>query len=512
MMMDPAELQNRQRVDEEIACLMRTVQTLRTYRNTMVPINKLPLEILSHIFTYGTGLRSLPATVCSHWRAISLQCPSLWRDLIRPYHSHPEWTALLLERSKNAPIRLDLHRVWPLSDSNKMASLELVLGHASQVEELRIIGELESFSHYLLSFKDPTPLLEDLSLELDSGFRGDASSSMVPDSFFPSTPRLRYLSLINCVVRWDGPIFQNLIELRIIRMPWMSNQGSDGLDVRFSAAQLLAILETNPTLQTLQLENAVQAVHFGTVPDEVRVSLPHLIRLQLVDPLDAGAFMRHIHFPTPTTFDISWRFDPNDSAAVFSAALAALDGTSVQFAHHANIGPRVAQGVLLICEKEGCPTSTHSDIILQLSMSFGTASTPSWLLPTLFSWLPLSRLFSLSIWDLGVEDWGPCLVHLNSLQRLKVSAGDANDVPRYPFFQALSATENSVVVPRLNTLTLRKFRFLERSKTHLMRCLESRSRHNVRLAHLTLENCTPDGSSFDTSIFQPWVGVVHHQS
>ncbi|KII86634.1 hypothetical protein PLICRDRAFT_262306 [Plicaturopsis crispa FD-325 SS-3] len=288
MMMDPAELQNRQRVDEEIACLMRTVQTLRTYRNTMVPINKLPPEILSHIFTYGTGLRSLPATVCSHWRAISLQCPSLWRDLIRPYHSHPEWTALLLERSKNAPIRLDLHKV----------------------EELRIIGELESFSHYLLSFKDPTPLLEDLSLKLDSGFRGDASSSMIPDSFFPSTPRLRYLSLVNCVVRWDRPIFQNLIELRIIRMPWMSNQGSDGLDVRFSTAQLLAILETNPALQTLQLGNAVQAVHFDTVPDEVRVSLPHLIRLQLEDPLGAVQPGSALHWRRSTELAFSLRIMP----------------------------------------------------------------------------------------------------------------------------------------------------------------------------------------------------------
>jgi hypothetical protein len=96
----------RQKIDNEI-------RALKTRRNTLAPISRLPTELLSRIFitiayshfdsSNGTDLSWIYAVtaVCGHWRAIALECPGLWCFIGFMY---PIWTEEMLKRSKMAPL------------------------------------------------------------------------------------------------------------------------------------------------------------------------------------------------------------------------------------------------------------------------------------------------------------------------------------------------------------------------------------------------------------------------
>ncbi|KAK7025182.1 hypothetical protein R3P38DRAFT_3396120 [Favolaschia claudopus] len=118
----------------------REAREARTEWNDLVPVARLPPEILAAIF-----VRCIPTSVIKlksdlswlnitrvsrAWRDIALACPDFWSTLV--FH-RPMWTPVMLERSKMASliIRLNLKKEHAVPDG-------ILLDHASRLGILEI--------------------------------------------------------------------------------------------------------------------------------------------------------------------------------------------------------------------------------------------------------------------------------------------------------------------------------------------------------------------------------------
>ena len=76
----------RQRIDDEINSLQASIQALKSRRNELAPISRLPPETLAAIFSFLPSSRF--AHVCSRWWETTLNYPRLWSyinfDMLTP--------------------------------------------------------------------------------------------------------------------------------------------------------------------------------------------------------------------------------------------------------------------------------------------------------------------------------------------------------------------------------------------------------------------------------------------
>ena len=96
-----------------IARLEETIRALKSRRNELSPISRLPTEILCNIFKLQVTLNDwdIPrpdswnnfSQVSRHWRSLALSAPELWTDIILSY---PRWTHEMLKRSIKAKLTI----------------------------------------------------------------------------------------------------------------------------------------------------------------------------------------------------------------------------------------------------------------------------------------------------------------------------------------------------------------------------------------------------------------------
>ena len=107
----------RSQVEARIIELENEVRVLKSYLNTATTTGRLPPEILSHVFLELSSSSPVGSStsqrlswirlthVCRHWRGVALNCPALWSNISI---AHEVWTDLMLSRSKEAPLSVDL--------------------------------------------------------------------------------------------------------------------------------------------------------------------------------------------------------------------------------------------------------------------------------------------------------------------------------------------------------------------------------------------------------------------
>ncbi|KAI0314629.1 hypothetical protein OF83DRAFT_1063517, partial [Amylostereum chailletii] len=148
-----------------------TIRALKQQHNDLVPIARLPTELLELIFTivcessyhsYHHG-RFYPrwvylSFVCRHWRAVALGYPRLWSridDL--PY----KWLFEFIERSAPGPIDVsinaDLHGMYPMK---RLAGKGL-----PRMRRLAMKGHGATIQKILPLLNAPAPMLEVLSID-----------------------------------------------------------------------------------------------------------------------------------------------------------------------------------------------------------------------------------------------------------------------------------------------------------------------------------------------------------
>ncbi|TFK63773.1 hypothetical protein BDN72DRAFT_802946, partial [Pluteus cervinus] len=107
-----------EKTSQEIQRLQEHLQELRTYRNQLIPISRLPVETLAEIFqltqtspfdseNHSCGRVAMTvASVCRHWRHVVVSTPLLWNTIDI---TNVPWIRCSLERSRNLPLVVDVN-------------------------------------------------------------------------------------------------------------------------------------------------------------------------------------------------------------------------------------------------------------------------------------------------------------------------------------------------------------------------------------------------------------------
>ncbi|KAI9507125.1 hypothetical protein F5148DRAFT_1285609 [Russula earlei] len=229
---------------EAEALIGDTLRQVHFLKSHMLPVNRLPLEILTHIFGFlGGGVRVVPAShVCRKWRNVALSTPSLWTVIREDDEVFAAQS--FLERSLNMP--LDVSFRLDMRMPAKFRSF--VAPHASRIARLHmhVFGDRVFDFYSLLATRDfVMPALERFSIRMSEyRFQDDSHDCVLPpSSFFPESESLTHLTFRSAL-----PLQTHLSPA--IRSLILSDRAFD-LDA------LLGCLEAAPNLEFLALLNAV---------------------------------------------------------------------------------------------------------------------------------------------------------------------------------------------------------------------------------------------------------------
>lgn len=261
--------------DEDPA--QRIIQSKRE-RNSLVPINQLPTELLIDIFGASIGKSSKRfeglhtiASVAWLWNSIVKRAPQLWAVL--DSHVSTALLPIILRRAGEFPLTITTQESNAIylsidpdeeqEDSNT-TFLKMVLPKLGRWKEANLL--LESSERDLLDrLEKPAPLLQRFNLEALGFWR-------VPqvDLFQGQAPRLTDMTLERVPVRWNSNIFRNL------RSIWIWGIMECGPTVE----EVLQYILSSPRLEYFHLSGS--ALSSSTLHQDISpVEIPHLRSLNL---------------------------------------------------------------------------------------------------------------------------------------------------------------------------------------------------------------------------------------
>ncbi|KAF8871582.1 hypothetical protein BD779DRAFT_1478115 [Infundibulicybe gibba] len=265
-----------------------TIANIHRRRNGLIPISRLPPEILSQIFVLHAKLEPLKWTeaaltsigVCKQWRQIGLDCPELWSF----FDDHSvAWMAKMMERSHSVPLTVSIIKQEDMS-SRKMA---LIADNMYRFEYLDLHIPTANTHRFLEPFSGPVPLLENL----DIVYLGDATFVFLSDFLGGSAPNLRHimLTITDSYVPWTSGLFAHLVTLNIDRD---ADGKPDGPEAP-SLGVLLSALTRMPGLEILILSGCLPSPTSSAIT--AHVDLPKLDYLRTSGLLGNTTYLfRHI--------------------------------------------------------------------------------------------------------------------------------------------------------------------------------------------------------------------------
>ena len=228
-------------VERDLSAILCAV---RAARNTHVPINRLPPEVLSRILEHRASEQDLVAAthVCQHWRSALTFDPSLWTCF--KFLSSPDLnrTLVYLERSKSALIDISVVAREP----QDLGVLDHLAPDIARIRSLSIHADHHA-RPALLRFCDPAPSLQCLEIH---AFEDVLS---LPDNFLAQqAPSLRTINLAFTRPAFDHffPL-PNLTEFDL-QLP------EDGEPFRMGA--LLQFFSHSPLLRRICINISVEMV------------------------------------------------------------------------------------------------------------------------------------------------------------------------------------------------------------------------------------------------------------
>ena len=237
---------------------------VRTIRNTYVPINRLPLEVLSRILEHRSSERELVAAthVCQHWRSVLVSDPSLWTCFKFQYSPNHDRTLVYLERSKSALIDISVMIRIP----QDVDTLGYLAPNIARTRSLSIHARHDDRPP-LLHFCNPAPSLRRLEIH---SFEGVLS---LPSNFLAQqAPSLRSLTLSYARPASDHffPL-PNLTEFDIYLL-----EGGEP----FRMGALLQFFSNSPLLQRIHIN--IRGGTMQDIPLDQVISLDSLVEMDYV--------------------------------------------------------------------------------------------------------------------------------------------------------------------------------------------------------------------------------------
>ncbi|KAJ8497106.1 hypothetical protein ONZ45_g12185 [Pleurotus djamor] len=310
-------------IDKEILALKEAIRSLKTARNTHSYISQIPDELLSAIFIQGkisaskshTGTRSWLniASVCRHWRQVSVDTPQLWSS-IHIRNATIDRAEEMLKRSKASP--LDLKISLKLSDDPRVFKLaKLSLSDIGTLRELRVTSDDFTLYRELLncSVDRSAPILRRLRLLHQTP---TPSASVQSDEFmFSDMPVLTCLELRHFPIPASIPLFNNLTRLRI-----NNSRGSGLITIQLA----LRILKQTPQAEEVLLVK-LKHHHQQDEAEFYPVGLPRLKSLKVyMEAIDASIIFDYLDIPKSTFIstdcsEVTSESDPVDISYIHQA-------------------------------------------------------------------------------------------------------------------------------------------------------------------------------------------------
>ncbi|KAJ7282924.1 hypothetical protein C8J57DRAFT_54964 [Mycena rebaudengoi] len=275
---------------------------LKSTRNALSPIFRLPTEVLSCIFTeYALqperALFTLKWTkvmlVCRRWHALAVSLQPLWSN-INVYGPSELWRMdMQLYHSGVAPLTV-MFALYSMKDKG----MRRILEHSARIRHLQVGGEK---NHMLAFVKDLPPyefqILRSLSLIPDGKDVANPRPVFPEEMLLGGLPNLKKLTLRD----FDVP-FKSLRALESLKLRRCFDSDTSAPP---SFASLLSVLESSPRLKTLEFELLLFDV--ADAAQEYRtVELPCLEFLKLFESLAQCCtdLLTHLVFPASTRLEL----------------------------------------------------------------------------------------------------------------------------------------------------------------------------------------------------------------
>jgi hypothetical protein len=313
---DAAVTSMHQEIDGQLLPVQETIVQLKQRRNALLPVSRLPQELLAAIFralqlllpSNGQGW-NVVCSVCQCWRDAALAYSVLWADIGVTVNSN--WTAVLLQRSGNAPLNVSV------DVSNSMVALHreegalLVFSHVHRIRSLSIRAFSTAMDRLLLNLDHPAPLIEKLCLSAPPRTMG---SMVIPPSLFGGeAPKLKFVEIIGpCSFYAQHPMaFKSITRLTLscLDMSWS-----------YDWETFTHLLSLPGSLRSLTLQDIVGFKHFLI---ETSVGLPHLESLSIQSETLYGVLQLLEHIDTPSLVSLHIRgtaagqYNDNDIRSLF---------------------------------------------------------------------------------------------------------------------------------------------------------------------------------------------------
>ena len=357
-----------QLVDSAIAKEKRNI-------NSLLPISRLPTEVLSHIFTYVSlncsdfpEIQESPyecmtvSQVCYNWRTVALATHSLWSTV---YMNYLDGVALFLQRSGKmlldvVAVKMDYYRMTPsdlpmhirhgTTESSIMESMRLLLEQPQRIRSLN----LKLSNHTLANALREVYQDGSTASSLRKIVLYDEDEDDLPDIFYPRHfPNLVHLELHRfCFVRHPTSLQFTTLETLIIHN---ADDKPYNHSSRCVLRELLYVLSSNPRIRVFKLLDEYCGER-DPQPDEGAGELPEVTLSYLQEvkihsdaacinlfltrctlPLSATVEFitsdcsTNTHLPSPYTYDTQTLLALRSIVASISKKSDAMSGLEITF-------------------------------------------------------------------------------------------------------------------------------------------------------------------------------------
>ncbi|KAF6759742.1 hypothetical protein DFP72DRAFT_115969 [Ephemerocybe angulata] len=315
----PSPLAYDKQLASRILELEHDIRMLKTCRNSNRPVNRLPAEVLSHIFLilYWTVQAEaaenqkvfwIYAThVCRQWRAVALGCAALWSDFA--CNMHGELMRTILPRSKNLSISVSLK----CDGATDMEALGEVLSHTTRIRHLDLSStgfDLPSYSVALERMGPRAPLLTTLSVS----YVAPMDDECLPEDFLKDgAPSLKHLTLKNFDLHWARiPFSPALTTLHLVQSVPVHREFAEMLET-FRGLQLLEELTLNDIFPQDGFQPGMKPVTLSKLKHLSLTGWGHVI----------GNFLLGIRVPKTTFIDLTFT-NPAEWTSEVDACVASI--------------------------------------------------------------------------------------------------------------------------------------------------------------------------------------------
>ena len=492
---DPLD-EKRNTIDRSIARLEESIRALKSRRNELSPISRLPVEILCNIFKFSEGRARRPdswtnySQVSQHWRTSALNAPELWTNIPLDY---PRWAQEMLIRSKMANLTI---RSKPSLKESAIETVKSCLYEMKRVEKIDFTAiPVFMLEEIFRDFPKSAPQLHTLCIRPHA--TGPAFS--IDDDLLYDTENLRRVELINCVINWDSRLLTGLTRLNL----------QVSLKANSSIIQVLQALQRMPALTNLDLEDSIPNDLAGLLTYPV-VDLPCLRALNVSSGVHAlTTFLRHITFPNSALLNLTCegkRSTQIDFPSFFSVLVTKFLSTLViRSLSLRDLNYEQTHGFKFYLWttasiQECFPFSQILPTQLQLVMTWPSSHFPSHdkALTCAFDAMGLPFLTQLQIFGLDYIDsqtWVKTFGKLPLLERVCLQSSAQSSFLEALVYKSNAAEKSktaylNVSFPKLRHLHLGEANFFNSSIDMLLDCLMERCERNAEIHTLRLDECS----------------------